>query len=297
MGGFMSLARRSLRFLGNSNRAWGSRGVMMAAIIDDMNYYHLPVGRRRWALKRTHAALLESGKDAPELRGVLERGIKEDGELWQLEKRWRRKPHRVEHGAKARELDRALDSQLTGLESSLRARSRLTRALPESAAEAQRCLDTVFPDGIGALIHSSYVEQAQDTESLLEQLRGDAGFARLIDELGLAPLVSEIAAVYEDYAAVVAGGDKIEFAELEARRRKGHELMGEVIARINGLYPTESEDDQERRAALLAPIRWQNEALRLIYKERRRGGGGEGETGDASDDIAFEDEDAESEAA
>jgi hypothetical protein len=161
------------------------------------------------------------------------------------------------------------------------------RGLPPGAplrSKVELFLDDVFPGGVIATTSLRYVDQILAMEVIVTKLEGE--HKDMVEELGLQKVryLAELTAAYR--RDVAAGNKPLEFAEVRARRDRGHELLLEVIALATGTYyDGDNPDHIRKREELLAPIRKQLDITHAHLRARR--GNRPPETTDLAEDEAM----------
>lgn len=263
---------------------------MRSGIFDYLNVQRLEPKRRLTAYMnmREPVSALPKGRA---LLAAIDEAIARDEHLFEQERLWRaRRDPRVEHREEARSLDRKLDGLLGAIHGALSAHVRLAEVEPERAAACEAALAEFFPEGLGALTQGSYHAQAHATRLLLRCYQESRGHQELAAILGFQKVFEELAELNAAYTAALNGHRPPSFDELELEREAGLERLGAIIARVLGMFPTDSADDRAGRDALLEPIERQHEIVSSIYRERRRGRSDDAPAGNAP---AGEDPDAE----
>ncbi len=132
-------------------------------------------------------------------------------------------------------------------------------------------LKEVMPAGVYAITSLPYVDELSEAEKLLLKLQGPQ--AATVIELGLTRPVAQLAEIVPLYRAALqsAGAKVVDFALVRESRQRGQRYLLEVIVMVLGRY-NRADDPAHKaaRAALLAPIQKQCEAVRT--PRSRRGG-------------------------
>jgi hypothetical protein len=217
--------------------------------------YVLTPGRRIYALGR----VLEraKAKDLGELITTIEAAIIHDRHTLELAAaRFERTKIPV------RERDAAVDRTLGTID------HLLSHYAQASNPTALALLTTLFPSGLANHVHLPFVEQAAANERVLGILEGDT-HAKWLDAHGLRPLIEELRAGHDAFAAALHARDAEtvpSWDEVKQARERGQELYLQIVARIVAQF----SDKPEVRDELLEPI-WNQDQLIQDYRRQRRG--------------------------
>jgi hypothetical protein len=125
--------------------------------------------------------------------------------------------------------------------------------------EQQQCADK--PHG------KSFVEESVMVKDNVTRFVGD--LAPTVNSLGLTLNVNRLVTVAAEYEAALANVETIEFGKVKAARVVGQDYLLRLTAKIMGTIDEPSGPQAETRAALLAPILKQNQAISDHIPARR----------------------------
>jgi hypothetical protein len=93
----------------------------------------------------------------------------------------------------------------------------------------------------------------------------------MVAELGLTRLAKRLTSLAIDYRVAVDAPEPevVRFGDLRAARAKGQQHLVEAVAQIVGKHWRSTPEDVATRAALMAPILKQNEAIRQALRAHR----------------------------
>ena len=248
-------------------------------------YAMFPTSHRLYATKQTRKVAKQYGLD--DVVDDLDRLIAHDEETTLALERKRAAQRTggapTEGDARAHDLStdrlvsafyRTIEAGIDGLDPDDAQETEMTEALAGFLHEH-------FPQGISSITQRSFVSQLSAMRALVEAARVPAlADARRV--LGLNRLIKRLEAAVTRYEELISHDEApIPYEQVQQARYRGQELMLSAIARIVGTY-YDSEDAAhvEARAALLAPILGQQQAIREQLVKRRRVGEVDPNTGD-----------------
>lgn len=224
-------------------------------------------GRRIFALRKVRDAASAQGDT--ELVERIDAALADDRETRALDNRWVGSKGKPSYGPEVPEIDNWVDQLLTSIRDAAASFTKGAFAGTQRRVQAERVLGAVFPAGVQAITSLPYVDQVAAVEVMLDQLRGPQ--AADVAALGLTALVDRLAELTEQYrTAVDRGRQRLEFATVQAARKRGQRNLLEVVAMILGRYYSHTDSDHvHQRAQLLAPVLEQDRAIRAIVSARR----------------------------
>lgn len=244
---------------------------MTRSLHDHLSLPTLPTGRRLYALHRIRALLTE--RPSASLLAVVDAATALDDAAWALERRWasRSTTAAPAPGESPMELDRQLDSRWAALHRALQETWGLHGAGTEPGDAARALLDAVFPGGVSPLVSLTHAEQQVANGKALEALR-TPDLAQDLATLRLEAVVDGLADLHARFtaamaAAAAAEASAVTWDEVVSARDAGREALARVV--VHALV--EADGDPEARAALLAPVWRQVDALRKSRRGRRVG--------------------------
>lgn len=244
------------------------------------NIYVLSTGRRLFAVQQVKKRAAERGCAAIEQRCAL--CLEHDRTTRGLESRWLAQQNAAPllEASATKRVDVLTDRALTSLRDG--AEAQLAAAVPGDglAEKVAAFLLDLFPGGVAKVTSLPYVDELAAVDGIVEKLQGS--LAPVAAELGLTRIADRLAQLAVEYRDALEA-DKptaIDFGDVRAARARGQDLMLQVVAMIAGTYPDSTPEDTAARAALLAPILEQNEAVRLYLRSRRAVEDVDPETGD-----------------
>ena len=226
---------------------------------------HLTSARRLLALQRMSArAALRT--DCVPLMGPLGKASKVQEKALAVADQWRKADgDRALHADGAKSLDGAVDRMVTGLHAVL---ENIARSFgPDEVKLAQKLLEEVFPNGAGELVSLPYVEEHGAVVTILNRLQTD--LAANVKGLELESWVRRLAKLVDDYGLALTRPERLTWDDVVAADNAGHEALAEVVARILGLFPTNTPADVAARTELLGPVADQQEEITKLRASRK----------------------------
>jgi len=227
----------------------------------------MPPGRRAWVFENTRvrlgagrerlSALCRVGADAEAalLRQMLE--FKTGQRAPDATRVWPRE---------VLDLDVALDRRVGVAHNLIRSMADVYAGAPSGPAWSALIL-AAFPEGATYYTAVPYVEEAARVGVLLEVL-GEARWAPLLADGGVAQAVADVRAAHASYAAAVSRfdrADKVGWDDVKARDLANHQRLCVLIAGI----VHELADDATARAAALEPCAHQDHEIFQLLRARR----------------------------
>jgi len=232
-----------------------------------------PTGRRLFAFYRVLE--LANKVNAPPIVSLAQNAITKDEETVKIELRWAQKRRTGKTSAKQVKAQKALqlldirvDRALTGLRDG-------AEALIHGAGDDEKdlieqveyFLNEILPNGVAAVTSKSFDEESVLIKGIVSRLVGD--LAPTVTSLGLTLSVNRLVAVAAEYEAALAAVETLEFGQVKAAREAGQDYLLRLTAKIIGTFDEPSGPIAENRAALLAPILKQNQAINDHIRARR----------------------------
>jgi hypothetical protein len=232
-----------------------------------------PTGRRLFAFYRVLE--VANKQNATVIVTLAQSAISADEDTVKLEQRWaqiRRSGNTSAKQVKAQNalqvmdvrLDRALTGLRNGAESTIRGAGDDEKALIE---QVEYFLNEILPNGVAAVTSKSYPEESVAVKGIVARLVGD--LAPTVTTLGLTLNVNRLVALSAEYEDALAAVETIEFGKVKAARELGQDYLLRLTAKIMGTYDEPTGPQADVRAALLAPILKQDEAIGEHIRARR----------------------------
>jgi hypothetical protein len=168
-----------------------------------------------------------------------------------------------------KELDGLLDQTVTAVRDGALSQAKGARPDDDIVAEVNDFLGQVFPAGVQAITHVPYVEELDKVETMLVMLRGE--LASTVVDFGLSRQVERLAELVIEYrAALESRPERMRFDVVREARATGQNYLLAIVAMIVSKYWNDRDPEHmSARAALLAPIMEQHEAVRAYVSARR----------------------------
>ncbi len=204
-----------------------------------------------------------------------------------LDKKWTQHRAQPTPQSDARGIDTKIDRTLAAIQGTLLSPIRAFGAKNPASKDAQKLLDDIFPEGVGAHINVPYVDQLSSNDVVIESL-GKSEYNATVKARGLQVFVDELVALNDAFRTELSktpDATPVSYDEVQAHRSRGQEYLLEILARIIGQFPTSSTDDSTARGELLAPILQQNDAIGAYLRRRRPIPDVDPDTGDETDET------------
>ncbi len=236
-------------------------------LIELINLYRFPVGRRRYALRLTRDLVAEDDSFV----SLIDSALAHDEHVMALIIRW----HAVRDAPtswpkEVLELDQEHDRLWGAVASVSNALTGLGPDTPKGAA-ARRIVQTLFASGVLHLIHLPFIEQRERTEAWLDRLQTD--FSADIITLDLTALIERLQDINTRFGQLLdKHADRrqdLSYEEVRKADNAGQLHLLQVVADIVGRYNGQKPDDDEERARLLGPILQQQQTM-IDARRRRR---------------------------
>ncbi|TKD06495.1 hypothetical protein [Polyangium fumosum] len=238
----------------------------------DLNQF--PTGRCLYTFYRVHD--IAQAMPAPAIVPLVAEAIAAGQKTHALEQRWATKRRSGKPSAKQlrdqkalQQADIRLDKALSGLrdagEALLKGADEVEDA--QLIADVEHFLHEVFPNGVAAVTNAPYDVELVAVKAIVDKLQGE--LSPVVQKLGLSLNAERIANLAQKYKEALSAVDTLEFGTVKAAREAGQNYLLRIVARILGTYDEPTGDHAEKRAALLAPVVKQNEAIRHNIRTRR----------------------------
>lgn len=232
-----------------------------------------PTGRRLFAFYRVLE--LANKLNATVIANLAKTAIAADEETAKIEQRWAQKRRSGKTSAKQVKaqkalqlldirVDRALSGIRDGAEAVIRGAGEDEKDL---IAQVEHFLNEILPNGVAAVTGKSFDEESVIVKGIVGRLAGD--LAPTVTSLGLSLNVNRLATLATQYEAALAGVETLEFGKVKAAREVGQDYLLRLTAKIIGTFDEPSGTQAESRAALLAPILKQDQAIADHLRARR----------------------------
>lgn len=249
-----------------------------------LNVYELPVGRRLHALRQMQVQV-SADASVSELHPVITSTMDVNTVALHCRTQWgEAKNVKTTYPEAAILLNQEHDQIFASVE---RVSSGMADGMPPGSPLAEagaRLVATVFAEGLAPLTQKDFVQQRETTNVWLSRM--DADLAEAVDTLGLRPMVERLGVVNKEMGRIideVKGRAKVSYDDVRSTDAAGQRAMLQLIAVICGRFSGREPGDDEKRAALLAPILAQNEKVAELYRRRSRVTDVDPESGEEND--------------
>ncbi|MDI3291208.1 hypothetical protein [Polyangium sp. 15x6] len=247
---------------------------MIVHLSDFIQLVQFPTGRRTYTFYRVYDIAI--ALSAPAIAALAAEAIVADEKTLALEQRWATKRRAGTPSAKQlrdqkalQRVDIQLDNALSGLRG---AGESLLKGADEDEdkeliADVESLLHAIFPNGVAAITNAPYDVELALVKAIVGKLQGD--LAPLVEKLGLGVNAARIAKLAQKYDEALKAVDNLDFGVVKAAREAGQNYLLRIVAKILGTYDEPTGDHPQKRAALLAPVIKQSEAIRSHIRARR----------------------------
>jgi hypothetical protein len=168
--------------------------------------------------------------------------------------------------------DRACDAQIRAIHTICDGAHKAYGAAPRGQL-ARRALAELFPRGLRGATQVAFPEQEVRNEELIAALR-HPDWAPLVEALELGPIVDALVEAQATFVAALhpADEDGADYEAVRAARRAAHRALHGLVGCIAWTLRT----DEDRTAAILAPLRATIAAERAARARRNSAAGGAG---------------------
>lgn len=236
---------------------------MIIPIADFIKLYHFTPGRRIHALRQVREIVVEH--ELADLLPATDEALTQEAYYAALRSAWGLANAEAE--TLPSEIDPKIDRTLLLMDQML---GHYADQGGETGRYARRLSASIFPDGVGQHIRLPHVDQHAANAQVLVILEA-AERQPWIERLGLRMLTASLRELNDAFGRAVRLREKtggVTYGEVRDANARCHEMLLEVVARILGRFPTPA--DGPLRTELLKPIAYQNEAIRLFRRRRRR---------------------------
>lgn len=167
-------------------------------------------------------------------------------------------------------LDDRLDRSLAGLRDIVHGFMSGDDNDAETQKRGAQLLAGIFPGGVAAVTNLPYRDQAVATRDILHKLAND--YAAHVNFFGLTRKVANLNALSTEYSTVLENGNAdVSATDVRSARRRGHQYMLEVLARVVGLaFDSDNPDHVADRERVLGVLFEQIAHTRARRNARRR---------------------------
>jgi len=235
-----------------------------------LNLYNFSTGRRLFCFRQLLLLAISPTYSFPALETHLNAAISHDHHTRDLERRYASSPTPAPKGVtEARRVDVLVDRTLTAIRDGAAVQASGADEGDPIIAISETFLRAAFPKGVSDMTSLPFVEELNAVEGLLAAFSAD--LAPAVAELGLTRLVQRLAKLAVEYRAALESPEPaiVTFGELRAARATGQLHLLQATVQILGKHWSNSPADLAARAALMAPILKQNEAIRQALRAHR----------------------------
>ncbi|MBK9259926.1 MAG: hypothetical protein IPM54_08840 [Polyangiaceae bacterium] len=230
--------------------------------------YNFTPGRRILSMRQVKTAALAANETA--LVAHAEACITHDQHTLVLDAQWNARTTTTIGNPELRDVDIILDPLVTSLRDTIDGQVRGSKPGDALAELGAQLLIVLFPQGVSAVTHATYADEAAEVERIIVEIKKPEWGAVVVG-FGLARIVERMQEVILKYrqlleAPAPAG---LKFSDVKAARAQGQSLLLQTLAMVLAKYPSDSEADKAGREALMGPILRQNEAIGQYLKSRR----------------------------
>ena len=233
--------------------------------------YSFSTGRRLLAFRQLRTLTQTPTYSFPTLEAHLTAALDHDDKTRTLERRYATTTTTPSSKGitEARRVDILVDRTLSAIRDAAAAQANGAEEGDPIIAVSEDFIRTVFPKGVSDMTSLSYADELSAVEGLVLAFKGE--LAKSVVELDLTRLTKRLASLAIDYRVVVDAPEPevVSFGELRAARAKGQQHLVQAVAQIVGKHWRNTPEDVAARAALMAPILKQNEAIRQALRAHR----------------------------
>lgn len=244
-----------------------SAGGVVSNVIDWLDTYRLPTGRRLFAFRQIkELAVKLKDKSVERLAAAA---VAHDEATYLAEMNYAARPKNERYDPEMEEVDRLADEFIQGLNATLLGLRGGRRAKDPVYQLSQSTQKSLFPDGTAAVTLLPYPLQLEAMKALSRLLHGELANAvaqfRLEDKR---QLLDALTAEYEEVLMRPQPG-RTDFSKVRELRITGLEYLARLVVKILDQYGEPTPEHRARRAELLAPVEAQNDAVQKYMKGRR----------------------------
>jgi hypothetical protein len=235
-----------------------------------ISLYSFSTGRRLFAFRQLLALTQSPTYAFPTLETHLTDALAHDNLTRDLERRYAISPATSPKGlTEAKRVDILVDRTLSSIRDTAVAQATGADEGDPIIATSESFVRSVFPKGVHYTTSLGFVDELAAVENILTAFNTD--LAPSVAELGLTRLAKRLAKLAVEYRLALDAPDPavVRFGEIRAARAQGQQHLLQAVAQILGKYWRDTPDDVAARAALMAPILKQNEAIRQSLRTQR----------------------------
>ena len=236
-----------------------------------ISLYSFSTGRRLLAFRQLRTLTQTPTYSFPTLEAHLTAALDHDDKTRTLERRYATTTTTPSSKGitEARRVDILVDRTLSAIRDAAAAQANGAEEGDPIIAVSEDFSRTVFPKGVSDMTSLSYADELSAVEGLVLAFKTE--LAPAIAELGLTRLAKRLASLAIDYRIAVDAPEPevVSFGDLRAARAKGQQHLVQAVAQILGKHWRSTPEDVTARAALMAPILKQNEAIRQALRAHR----------------------------
>ena len=234
-------------------------------VTDVVSLRRIPSGRYAFSLKQMRERADQEGLD--EVVQSIDEAIDQAKDTLDKEMRWAAIRNR---SSRARGDAALIDNKIDSLISSIRDRVRTDLVGDDDdpiRQKAQAFMDTVFPDGVSAIIHQPFEVQLGMMDAMIARIESD--LSDHVDALGLSRHIDRLAHLIEQFRHELEDNpvDELSFDEVRSAREKLHEATCHVVIALSYLLKSDDPATTRLRHHILRPLQQQQE---LVAEARRR---------------------------
>lgn len=210
----------------------------------------------------------------PELADYVQGALRKDRETADLEAQRALQQATPDSNPEAVALDRDLDRVVSGLASSLESAVLVRAESDPAAAAARELLANLLPQGLQAVVHTTFVEGVSACERIVDEL---AKRPEQVKAFGLGAAQDRRRTLVAKQKAALAkpSSNAVTVDQVRAAQTAGRERLLSLFFRLIGLFPGTDTESGVARRALLQPILLLNEQLEFANKRTRGAAAGQ----------------------
>ncbi len=232
--------------------------------------YSFSTGRRLFAFRQLLTLTQSPAHPFPTLETHLTTAIAHDNVTRDLERRYATTPAPAPNGiSEAKRVDILVDRTLSAIRDAAAAQATGADPGDPIIATSEKFIRTIFPKGVNDMTSLGFIDELAAVEGIVKAFQGE--LAPIVAELGLTRLAKRLTKLAGEYHAVLNAPDPevVRFGEIRAARAQGQQHLLQAVAQILGKHWRDTPEDVSARAALMAPILKQNEAIRQSLRTHR----------------------------
>ncbi|TXD37370.1 hypothetical protein FRC96_08490 [Lujinxingia vulgaris] len=235
------------------------------------NSYALPPSRLGWAARRAREGIEKVQPAPPAEIGAC------NEELIAMTERYAER-HRTREAARSAKSDPELalsDNKLDKSFSNFVSRARMEVEDHGKDSVRGKAAQRLLDGPLNVEVHSVTNVAREDQEAMLRSILNDleAKHLRDISACGLSASFEVLQVAFKAFAEAMSQAIKTEaaptFEELQQLKADIASKSVELIHRVNGAYPTTSEEDRKNRSLILGPFALQNDRAAEFYRRNR----------------------------